>query len=92
MQSKTRQAPDATPPSPALLSGCLDLVTVVLRVSFCCFGCVVRGVMQVALCCVRVMSRRCVIAGLVMFGGFAMVPSRVIVMFRCVLMMFCCLL
>jgi hypothetical protein len=60
--------------------------------SFCCLSGVVCRVMQVPLCCLRVMSRRCVIAGLMMFGGFAMMPSRVIVVFRCVLMMFCCLL
>jgi hypothetical protein len=48
--------------------------------------------MQMALCCVRVVSRRCVIAGLVMFGGFAMMPSRVFVVFRCMVVMLCCLL
>jgi hypothetical protein len=39
-----------------------------------------------------VMSRQCVIAGLVMFGGFAMMPSRVFMVFRRVLVMLCCLL
>jgi hypothetical protein len=48
----------------------------------------VRCVMQVSLCCMCVVSRRCVIAGLVMFGGFAMVPGRVFVVFRCVVMVF----
>jgi len=67
-------------------------VTVLLRVSLCGFGGVVRCVMQVPLCYVRVMSRRCVIVGLVMFGGLAMMPCRVFVVFRCVVMVLCCLL
>jgi hypothetical protein len=67
-------------------------VAVVLRVSLGCLGGVVCCVMQVSLCCVRVVSRQCVIAGLVMFGGFAMMPSRVLMVFRCVVMMLCCLL
>ena len=48
--------------------------------------------MQMALRCVRVVSRQCVIAGLVLFGGFAMMPSRVFMVFRRVLVMLCCLL
>jgi hypothetical protein len=48
--------------------------------------------MQMALRCVRVVSRRCVIAGLVMFRGFAMMPSRVFMVFRCVVVMLGCLL
>jgi hypothetical protein len=48
--------------------------------------------MQMALRCVRVVSRRCVIAGLVMFGGLAMMSGRVFMVFRRVVVMLCCLL
>jgi len=65
------------------------LVTVVLDVRFCSFCCVMRRVVQVPLRNVRVMRRRQVIAGLVMFGGFAMMPSRVFVVFSCLVMVFC---
>ncbi len=67
-------------------------MAVVLRVSLCCFGRVVCCVMQVSLCCVRVVSRRCVIAGFVMFGGFPMMPGRVFMVFRRVVMVLRCLL
>jgi hypothetical protein len=67
-------------------------MTVVLRVCLCCFRRMMRCVMQVSLCRMCVVSRRCVIAGLVMFGGFAMMPSRVFMVFRCMVMMFSCLL
>jgi hypothetical protein len=65
------------------------LVTVVLDVRFCCFCRVMRYVVQVPLRGVRVMRRRQVIAGLVMFGGFAMMPSRVFVVLSCLVMVFC---
>ncbi len=65
------------------------LVTVVLDVCFCCFCCVMRCVVQVPLGGVRVMRRRQVIAGLMMFGSFAMMPSRVFVVFSCLVMVFC---
>src|SRR5580658_1918109 len=48
-----------------------------------------RCVVQVPLRGVRVMRRRQVIAGLVMFGGFAMMPRRVFVVFSCLVMVFC---
>lgn len=67
-------------------------VTVVLDVCFCGFCCVMCCVVQVPLRGVRVMRRRQVIAGLVVFGGFAMVPSRVFVVFSCLVMVFCRLL
>jgi hypothetical protein len=49
---------------------------------------VVRRVVQVPLRGMRVMRRRQVIAGLVVFSGFAMVSSRVVVVFRRLAMMF----
>ena len=40
----------------------------------------------------RVVRRRRVISRLVMFGGFAMVPGRMFVVFRCSVVVLCCLL
>ena len=39
----------------------------------------------------RVMRRRQMIVSLMVFGGFAMVPRRVLVMFRCRMMLAACL-
>jgi hypothetical protein len=50
-----------------------------------------RCVFEVPVCGVRVVRRRQMIVGLVVFGGFAMVPRRVLVMLRCPVMMLCCL-
>jgi len=75
-----------------LLAGCFRFVPVMLHVQLGSFLGVVRGMVQVALRGVRVVSRRCVIAGLVVFGGFPMMPGRVFMVFRCVVMVLCCLL
>jgi hypothetical protein len=48
-------------------------------------------VLQVPVCGMRVVRRRQMIVGLVMFGGFAMVPGRVLVVLRCVVVMLHCL-
>jgi hypothetical protein len=50
-----------------------------------------RRMLQVPVCRMRVVRRRQMIVGLVVFRGFAMVPRRVLVMFRCLVMMLCCL-
>jgi hypothetical protein len=50
-----------------------------------------RCMLQVPMCRMRVMRRRQMIVSLVVFRGFAMVPCRVLVMLRCVVMMLCCL-
>jgi hypothetical protein len=66
-------------------------MAVVLRVRLGRFGCVMRCVLQMPVCRVRMVRRRQMIIGLVMFGGFAMVPSRVLVVLRCLVVMFSCL-
>jgi hypothetical protein len=53
---------------------------------------VMRGMVRVALRRVRVVGRLVMVARFVVRRGFAMVPSRVFVMFCCFVMMFCCLL
>lgn len=67
-------------------------MTVVLDVRLCCFRSMMRCMLQVPVCRMRVMRRRQMIVSLVVFRGFAMVPRRVLVMFRCPVMMLCCLL
>ena len=52
----------------------------------------VCSVVQVSLRGVRVVGRYFVVASFVMRRGFAMMTSRVFVMFRCLVMMFCRLL
>jgi hypothetical protein len=51
----------------------------------------VRCMLQVSVRRMRVMRRRQMIVGLVVFRGFAMVPRRVLMMLRCPVMVFCCL-
>jgi hypothetical protein len=63
------------------------LVAVVLDVRLGRLRCMMHGVLVVPVCGVRVMRRRQMIAGLVVFCGFAMVPGRVLVMFRCAMVM-----
>lgn len=48
-----------------------------------CFFGVVRCVVRVALRCVRVMSGYLVVTFFMVFGGFAMVNCRVLVVLRC---------
>jgi hypothetical protein len=50
-----------------------------------------RRLLQMPVCRMRVMRRRQMIPGLVVFRGFAMVPRRVLVMLRCPVMVFGCL-
>jgi hypothetical protein len=51
-----------------------------------------RRMVKMALCGVRVVSRHLVIAFFVMFRCFAVMTCRVFVMFRCLVMMLRCLL
>jgi hypothetical protein len=50
---------------------------------------VVRGVVQVALGGVSVVRGHFMVAGFVVLGGFAMMPSGVFVVFGCLGMMLC---
>lgn len=74
-----------------LVGGCRCFVPVVLNVQFCRFGGVMGCVMRVSLRRVGVMSGYFVVAFLVMTGGFAMVICRVLMVFRCLVMMLRCL-
>ena len=53
---------------------------------------VMRGMVQMALRSVRVVGRCFMIVSFVMYCGFAMVPSRVVMMFGRFVVMFCRLL
>lgn len=75
-----------------LATRCLRLVSMVLDVQLRRFGCVMGGVVRVAICRVRVVSGGLVVTRLVMPGGFTMVGRRVLVMLRGFEMMLCCLL
>jgi hypothetical protein len=75
-----------------LLAGCFRFVPVMLHVQLGSFLGVVRGMVQVALRGVRVVSRLVMVAGFMVPCRFAVVPSRVIVVLCCFVMMFCCLL
>ena len=66
-------------------------MAVVLHVRLCRFRCVMRCVLQVPVCRMRVVRRRQMIVGLVMFRGLAMVPRRVLVVLRCPFVMLDCL-
>jgi hypothetical protein len=75
-----------------LLAGCPGFLSMMLSVLFCRFRGVMRGMVQVTLRGVRVVGRHFVVAGFVMRRRFAMVPSRVFVMFCRFVMMLCRLL
>jgi len=66
-------------------------VPVVFNVQLGRFFGVMRRVVSVPLRRVRVMSGHRVVAFFVMLGGFAMVKRRVLVVLRCLVMMYCCL-
>jgi hypothetical protein len=66
-------------------------MAVVLHVRLCRFRGVMRCVLQVPVCGMRVVRRRQMIVGLVMFRGFAMVPGRVLVVLRCCMVVLDCL-
>jgi hypothetical protein len=59
-------------------------------VQFGRFRGVMRGVLVMPVCGVRVVRRRFVIFALVMPRCFAMMTRRVLVVFRCLMMMFRC--
>jgi hypothetical protein len=75
-----------------LLAGRPGLFSMMLDVLFGRFRSVMRGMVQVTLRGVRVVGRHFVISGFVMRRRFAMVPSRVFVMFCRLVMMLCRLL
>jgi hypothetical protein len=64
------------------------MLDVVLR----CFRCVMRGVVRMPLSGMRVMRGRLVVAFFVVRRRFAVVTRRVLVMFRCLVVVFCRLL
>jgi hypothetical protein len=59
-----------------------------LDVTLCCFTCVMRRVQMVTVCGVSMMSRRLVFAGAMMFGCFAMMLRRVLMVFSGLRVMF----
>jgi hypothetical protein len=62
-----------------------------LHVEFGCFCCVVCGMVRMAMGRVSMMRGGLVVTAFVVLGGFAMVPGCVLMMFRCLVMMLCCL-
>jgi hypothetical protein len=58
----------------------------------CRLGSVLRSMVQVPLGAVCMVGRQLMVSGFVMRSGFAMVPSRVIVMFCRLVVVFCRLL
>jgi hypothetical protein len=66
-------------------------MTMVLDVQFRRLGRMVGGVVGVAARRVRMVSGCLVVACLVVFGGFAMVRCRVLVVLRCLQVVLCCL-
>ena len=66
-------------------------MAVVLNVRLGRFRRVMRSMLQVPVCGMRVMRRRQMIVGLVMFRSFAMMPGRVLVVLRRFVVMLHCL-
>jgi hypothetical protein len=64
---------------------------VIFNVQLGRFSGMMRCVVRVSLCCVRVMSGYGVVAFFVMLGGFAVVNRRVLVVLSCLVMVHCCL-
>jgi hypothetical protein len=79
-------------PSLQLLARRHTFVPVFLDVQLGSFRRVVRGMMQVTLRRVRVMSGLLMVPGFVVRSGFAMVPRRVVMMFCRLAVMLCSLL
>jgi hypothetical protein len=75
-----------------LAAGCSRFLPVMLNVLLGRLRSVMAGMMQVPLRGVRVVRCQLVISGFVMRRCFAMMPGRVLVMFCCLVMMFCRLL
>jgi len=72
-----------------LLNRCLRLVAVMLRVQLRRFGRVVRCVVQVALSRMRVMRCGLVAPRLVVLGGLPVMPGRVFVVLRRLMVVLC---
>jgi hypothetical protein len=70
----------------------LLVLAVMLGVVLGGLGCVMRGVVKVALSGVGVMGCRLVVTSFVVLGRFAMMTGGVVVVFRCLEMVLCCLL
>ena len=66
-------------------------LSVVLDVGLGCFGGMMGCMLMVAMGHLRVMCRGLVLSGFMVAGGFSVVTSRVFVVFRCLVMMVCCL-
>ena len=62
----------------------------VLDMQFCGFGGVMGCVVRVALRRVGVVSGCLVVTSLMMPGGFAVVPRRMLMVFRCFVVVLCC--
>lgn len=63
-----------------------------LGVELCCFFHVVPRVVMVPACRVSMMRRSFMIARFMMLRRFAMMPRRVLVVFRCFMVMLGCML
>jgi hypothetical protein len=61
-----------------------------LGVKFSCLGGVMRSVVMMAIGGVGMMRGEMMIAGFVVARGFAMMPGRVLVVFRCFVVMLGC--
>jgi hypothetical protein len=70
----------------------LALLPMMFRVRLGGLRSMVRGVMQMSLRCMRMVGGQFVISRFMVLRGFAMVSSRMFVVFSCRLMMLCCLL
>jgi len=64
-------------------------VAVLFRMSFCRFGRMMRGLFMMPTGRMRMMRGFLVTAGLMVFGGFLVMPRGVLMLFRCVIVMLC---
>jgi hypothetical protein len=74
-----------------LLCRGLGFVSVVLNVGFCRLSSMIRRMMKVAMRCVRVVGRLVVVPRVIVLRGLAMMPRRVLMVFGCFPVVFCCL-
>jgi hypothetical protein len=74
-----------------LLRRSLGLVSVILHVGFCRLSSMMRRMMKVAMRSMGVMRRLLVVSAVIMLRGLAMMTGRVVMVFGCFPMVFCCL-
>lgn len=83
-------APRNAPKTQVLLDRRFRLVPVMFHMQLCRFSRVVRCMVQVALSRVRVVRRSLMVARVVMFSRRPVVPCRVLVVLRCLMVVLCC--